>query len=85
MSNPPRPATRPATGFEDQEALRDLTTPASKHTRSWEAWQVRHKRRLSLREFDLIQIVTKEIEEKWKQREHQRGETKDGRQSQRTG
>src|SRR5262245_11656318 len=32
-SNPPRPATRPATGFEDQEARRDLTTPADKHTR----------------------------------------------------
>ena len=27
-SNPPRPATRPATGFEDQEAHRDLTTPS---------------------------------------------------------
>ena len=27
-SSPPRPATRPATGFEDQEAHRDLTTPA---------------------------------------------------------
>ena len=32
-SNPPRPATRPATGFEDQEAHRDLTTPARKDTR----------------------------------------------------
>ena len=30
-SNPPRPATRPATGVEDQEAHRDLTTPAYKH------------------------------------------------------
>ncbi len=30
-SNPPRPATRPATGFEDQEAHRDLTTPTYKH------------------------------------------------------
>jgi hypothetical protein len=29
-SNPPRPATRPATGFEDQEAHRDLTTPIGK-------------------------------------------------------
>src|SRR5688572_32438018 len=28
-SNPPRLATRPATGFEDQEAHRDLTTPKS--------------------------------------------------------
>ena len=32
-SNPPRPATRPAAGFEDREALRDLTTPGDKHTR----------------------------------------------------
>ena len=32
-SNPPRPATRPATGFEDQEAHRDLTTPARKDNR----------------------------------------------------
>ena len=32
-SNPPRPATRPATGFEDQEAHRDLTTPACKDNR----------------------------------------------------
>ena len=29
-SNPPRPATRPATGFEDQEARRDITTPTRK-------------------------------------------------------
>ena len=26
-SNPPRPATRPATGFEDRGAHRDSTTP----------------------------------------------------------
>ena len=26
-SNPPRPATRPATGFEDRGAHRDPTTP----------------------------------------------------------
>ena len=32
-SNPPRPATRPATGFEDQEAHRDLTTPMGKDNR----------------------------------------------------
>ena len=32
-SNPPRPATRPATGFEDQEAHRDLTTPRRKDNR----------------------------------------------------
>src|SRR5262245_1422980 len=32
-SNPPRPATRPATGFEDQEAHRDLTTPVRKDNR----------------------------------------------------
>ena len=32
-SNPPRPATRPATGFEDQETHRDLTTPTRKHNR----------------------------------------------------
>ena len=32
-SNPPRPATRPATGFEDQEAHRDLTTPTHKDNR----------------------------------------------------
>src|SRR5574339_441706 len=29
-SNPPRPATRPATGFEDQETHRDLTTPGAR-------------------------------------------------------
>ena len=39
-SNPPRPATRPATGFEDQEARRDFTTPAGKHNRGDRAWQV---------------------------------------------
>jgi hypothetical protein len=33
VSNPPRLATRPATGFEDREALRDLTTPGDKDTR----------------------------------------------------
>ena len=38
--NPPRPATRPATGFEDQEARRDFTTPAGKHNRGICAWQV---------------------------------------------
>ncbi len=32
-SNPPRLATRPATGFEDQEAHRDLTTPGRKDNR----------------------------------------------------
>ena len=32
-SNPPRPATRPATGVEDQEAHRDLTTPVCKDNR----------------------------------------------------
>src|SRR3990172_91389 len=32
-SNPPRPATRPATGFEDQEIHRDLTTPVRKDNR----------------------------------------------------
>ena len=32
-SNPPRPATRPATGVEDQEAHRDLTTPVGKDNR----------------------------------------------------
>ena len=32
-SNPPRPATQPATGFEDQEAHRDLTTPNGKDNR----------------------------------------------------
>ena len=40
-SNPPRLATRPATGFEDQEAHRDLTTPARKDTREEKDWQVR--------------------------------------------
>ena len=45
-SNPPRPATRPATGFEDQEAHRDLTTPARKHTRTGRDWQVREPKRL---------------------------------------
>ena len=39
-SNPPRPATRPATGFEDQEAHRDLTTPADKDNRREGDWQV---------------------------------------------
>ncbi len=39
-SNPPRPATRPATGFEDQEAHRDLTTPAGKDNRDMDDWQV---------------------------------------------
>ena len=38
-SNPPRPATRPATGFEDQEAHRDLTTPTCKDNRWSEALQ----------------------------------------------
>src|SRR5215207_10355424 len=38
-SNPPRPATRPATGFEDQEAHRDLTTPTCKDNRRSEALQ----------------------------------------------
>jgi hypothetical protein len=38
-SNPPRPATRPATGFEDQEAHRDLTTPMRKDNRRSEALQ----------------------------------------------
>ncbi len=32
-SNPPRPATRPATSFEDQETHRDLTTPINKDNR----------------------------------------------------
>jgi hypothetical protein len=32
-TNPPRPATRPATGVEDQEAHRDLTTPICKDNR----------------------------------------------------
>jgi len=32
-TNPPRPATRPATGVEDQEAHRDLTTPTRKDNR----------------------------------------------------
>ena len=39
-SNPPRLATRPATGFEDQETHRDLTTPVRKDTREREDWQV---------------------------------------------
>ncbi len=38
-TNPPRPATRPATGFEDQEAHRDLTTPINKDNRMKEDWQ----------------------------------------------
>ena len=38
-SNPPRPATRPATGFEDQEAHRDLTTPTCKDNRRQEGLQ----------------------------------------------
>ena len=34
-SNPPRPATRPVTGFEDRGAHRDPTTPVNvKHTAS---------------------------------------------------
>jgi len=32
-SNPPRLATRPATGFEDQEAHRDLTTPRTQQVK----------------------------------------------------
>jgi hypothetical protein len=40
VSNPPRPATRPATGVEDREALRDLTTPGDKDNRSRQDWQV---------------------------------------------
>ncbi len=41
-SNPPRPATRPATGFEDQEAHRDLTTPTqTARTRIIEAERIR--------------------------------------------
>jgi hypothetical protein len=39
-SNPPRPATRPATGVEDREALRDLTTPGDKDNRRKQDWQV---------------------------------------------
>ncbi len=38
-SNPPRPATRPATGFEDQETHRDLTTPMRKDNRMSKALQ----------------------------------------------
>ena len=38
-SNPPRLATRPATGFEDQEAHRDLTAPADKHNPMKGDWQ----------------------------------------------
>src|SRR5687768_5411180 len=38
-SNAPRPATRPATGFEDQEAHRDLTTPTCKDNRRQEGLQ----------------------------------------------
>ena len=40
-SNPPRPATRPATGFEDQEAHRDLTTPICKDNRTEKGLQGR--------------------------------------------
>ena len=50
MSNPPRPATRPAAGFEDREALRDLTTPGGKHTRMGKVLQGElSKGRLSFR------------------------------------
>jgi len=47
-SNPPRLATRPATGVEDREALRDLTTPRSKDNRrrrDWQDWEARQKRK----------------------------------------
>src|SRR5512146_2771347 len=39
-SNPPRPATRPATGFEDREAHRDFTTPEIKDTLIYTACQI---------------------------------------------
>jgi hypothetical protein len=39
-TNPPRPATRPATGVEDQEAHRDLTTPTCKDNREEMVLQV---------------------------------------------
>ena len=38
-SNPPRLATRPATGFEDLEAHRDLTTPRCKDNRRMKGLQ----------------------------------------------
>jgi len=38
-SNPPRLATRPTTGVEDQEAHRDLTTPINKDNRRQEGMQ----------------------------------------------
>jgi len=39
-TNPPRPATRPAAGVEDQEAHRDLTTPTCKDNREGAVLQV---------------------------------------------
>src|SRR5512143_1487649 len=43
-SNPPRPATRPATGFEDQETHRDLTTPTRKDNRTRKPLQAAFRR-----------------------------------------
>ena len=60
-SNPPRLATRPATGFEDQEAHRDLTTPADKDNRMKEDWQA------SLgRIYEIMPECFYEISEVWK-------------------
>lgn len=48
-SNPPRPATRPATGFEDQETHRGLTTPEGKDNRMTKGLQAKQKTRQAVR------------------------------------
>jgi hypothetical protein len=69
-SNPPRLATRPATGFEDQEAHRDLTAPVRKalykDNRMKGDWQASLKRIDGGRPGYLY-----EIGEKWKQQNTQ--------------
>ena len=55
MSNPPRLATRPATGFEDREALRDLTTPGDKDTRMRKVKQGQLKGRSAARRYGMDQ------------------------------
>src|SRR5678816_260468 len=70
-SNPPRPATRPATGFEDQEAHRDLTTPNGKDNRMIRGLQVRLSVRINLERgifrirMDLFPRLSNELDNIW--------------------
>jgi hypothetical protein len=65
VSNPPRLATRPATGFEDREALRDLTTPGDKDTRMRKVKQGELKGKLKIGYPGLLHGNNKDEKGKW--------------------